>query len=153
MLGSGSAAFNPRPARPPVDETKLSTTWQHRFAFFRAYGSPYSQNGLKALKQLPFGTSTSIRRNFWALFFGPIYFAILGLWKRGISLLGFCLVLNVVLDRLFGDEVLRGLSCGRGHHLRSRRQLLLLHQGHSRPRRVEPASRSLLQPGLAYVGH
>ena len=112
VLGGQTTGFAPRAVPPPIDEAQLSTTWQRRFAFFRAHGSAYSPSGMQALKQMPFGTATSIRMNFWAFFFGPFYFGFLGLWKRCASLLAFCFVLNVVLAYLLGDGILRAIGFG-----------------------------------------
>lgn len=57
--------------------------------------------------------------NFFAFFFGLIYFLILGLWKKGLVLLGVSLgiaILVTIIDGLTGwsfpDGVYNGLSVG-----------------------------------------
>lgn len=64
------------------DRTQLSPKWQFRFAFFDRHGGPRDPAYKEALKTLPFGEKLKVGMNFYALFFGFIYFFILGLGAR-----------------------------------------------------------------------
>ena len=112
VLAGPTSIWTPRVQSEPVNEADLSMAWQRRFAFFRAHGSPLMPPGAAALQKLPFGTAASIRFNIWGFLLGPIYFFVLGLWRRGAALLGINIIGAVVLDRLFGDGILTPLGFG-----------------------------------------
>ena len=106
LNGPPSAAVGPRAAAPTgVAPAQLSKTWQRRFAFYDEHGSPMSGQGAMALRKLPFWTAMSIRSNIWGLIFGPLYWFVLGLWKRGLALGGLALVASYISAWLFGDRV------------------------------------------------
>ncbi|GAS90228.1 uncharacterized protein RMCB_4324 [Mycolicibacterium brisbanense] len=76
----------------------LSPAWQRRFDFFNVYGLPNSSPESKAAyRSLPFGTKFRIGSNFPAFFFGPIYFFVKGMWRKGLTLFGLAMALSVVL--------------------------------------------------------
>lgn len=54
----------------------------------------------EALKTLPFGEKLKVGMNFYALFFGFIYFFILGLWRKALGLIGIGLVVGIVASFL-----------------------------------------------------
>ncbi len=87
-------APTPGPAGAQVPEQ-----WRSRFEFFSRYGHPASTPAAQAaFKQLSFGQRMRLGANGPAFFFGPIYFAIKGPWRKGLSLFGFSFVLAVVIS-------------------------------------------------------
>lgn len=81
--------------------SSLPAVWQSRFGFFEKYGLPSSSPESKvAFRALPFGAKVRIGSNLLAFFFGPIYFAVKGMWRKGLTLLGIELVVSVVLSML-----------------------------------------------------
>ncbi|MDH6195098.1 hypothetical protein M2272_001727 [Mycobacterium frederiksbergense] len=96
---------------PPVS---LSPSWQKRFDFFTAYGLPNSTPEAKAAyKALPFGARFQIASNFLAFFFGPIYFFVKGMWRKGLTLLGIEVAASVILAVLnVPDGMFRGAGIG-----------------------------------------
>lgn len=61
--------------------------WTDRFQFFQQNGEPSSKTFKEALKSLPSMQKMRVNINFYAFFFGFIYFLIKGMWKGAISLL------------------------------------------------------------------
>lgn len=103
----------------PTMLPNLKPKWRERFAFFDTYGSPGSAEYRAGYRALPFGKKLMISSNFIALFFGPIYFFVIGLWKKGLTFLGiwFVLVVGMVAfettsSQVIPDIVLRGISVG-----------------------------------------
>lgn len=84
--------------------------WQDRFAFFDAHGAPNTPTYKAAIKALPSG-KMKINFNWLAWLFGPIYFFVLGMWRRALTCIGLCIVLGIitcVLPDKIGDVVSRG---------------------------------------------
>ncbi|MFR0675480.1 DUF2628 domain-containing protein [Enterobacterales bacterium AW_CKDN230030176-1A_HGKHYDSX7] len=99
------------------DLSQYKPKWQERFAFFDVHGAPNSPEYKAALKQQPFKKKLLINMNFIALFFGPIYLFVLGLWKKNLALLGIIIGAGLVLDILFalaGMETPRPINTGFG---------------------------------------
>ncbi|MGB3483588.1 MAG: DUF2628 domain-containing protein [Mycobacterium sp.] len=83
-------ASAPHPAAVEVSEK-----WRSRFDFFSRYGQPGSSpKATVAFKQLSFGQRIRLGANGPAFVFGPIYFAIKGPWRKGLSLFGISIVLS-----------------------------------------------------------
>lgn len=93
------------------DFSQYSPKWQFRFGFFDRYGGPKSPEYKQAFKALKFGERIKVQSNFYAFFFGFIYFFILGLWRKALSLVGIVVVLSVVLAFL-PDAIGRGVGVG-----------------------------------------
>jgi hypothetical protein len=74
----------------------LSPKWQFRFNFFNQHGAPSSPAFKAAYKELPFGEKIKVNFNFFALFFSWIYFLILGMWRKALTILGLSIVVMVV---------------------------------------------------------
>lgn len=81
----------------------LSKAWQLRFKFYEENGLPkfkptaqYKEN-CKALSR---SQSFTINYNIFALFFGPLYFLCLGMWRKAITLWVFITVVFVILSIL-----------------------------------------------------
>ncbi|MFE3190696.1 DUF2628 domain-containing protein [Nocardia sp. NPDC059240] len=76
---------------------QLSNRWQERFAFYDAYGLPNSSPaGRAAFKALSFGQRFALNSNFLAFLFGPFYFLVKGMWRKGLTLLGVSLAIGAV---------------------------------------------------------
>jgi hypothetical protein len=81
-----------------TSSVSLSPAWQKRFEFFDRYGLPSSTPESKAAyRSLSFGTKMRVGSNFLAFVFGPIYFVVKGMWRKGLTLFGIALALSVVL--------------------------------------------------------
>ncbi|MEE4814439.1 DUF2628 domain-containing protein [Pseudomonas alliivorans] len=95
---------------------KYSAKWQERFDFFDAHGAPKDPGFNIAFKALPgVGKKLLMQMNFIAFFFGPIYLFVLGLWKKGIALLGILTGINIVLSvvpAIFGLELSHAIGTG-----------------------------------------
>ncbi|WP_273818672.1 DUF2628 domain-containing protein [Providencia rettgeri] len=102
-----------------MEQKQYSSKWQKRFDFFDKYGAPNTPEFKAALKAASFGERILINMNIFAFFFGIIYFLILGLWKKGLVMLGITigvgLVLNII-DFMIGgtipNAVYTGVSVG-----------------------------------------
>ncbi len=94
--GSGFAPAAPRPGQVS-SSSGLSASWQKRFAFFDLHGSPFSKEATLASRELKFGERSTIFFNIWAMLFGIVYFVVIGIPKRGITLLAIALGLAMVL--------------------------------------------------------
>ena len=72
--------------------------WRSRFEFYGRYGQPASSpEATAAFKALPFGTRFRLGFNGPAFFFGPIYYAIKGPWRKGLSLFGGVIAFSVIV--------------------------------------------------------
>ncbi|PHM60741.1 hypothetical protein Xsto_03685 [Xenorhabdus stockiae] len=71
-----------------MDISKYSKNWQERFKFFEKNGAPSSKEYQAAFKKAPYITRIKINMNFFAFFFGILYFIVLGMWKKGLTILG-----------------------------------------------------------------
>ncbi|MGF6088835.1 DUF2628 domain-containing protein [Pseudomonas sp. 18173] len=79
----------------------VSPKWQERFAFFDQYGAPKSPDFKAGFKQLPARKRILINLNFIAFFFGPIYFFVLGLWKKNLAIIAIIVALSFALAVVF----------------------------------------------------
>ncbi|HYQ51675.1 MAG TPA: DUF2628 domain-containing protein [Pseudomonas sp.] len=95
--------------------TQLKPKWQERFAFFDQHGGPAAAAYKAAFRALPFGKKLLINFNLIAFFFGPIYWFVLGLWKKNLVMLGIIVavgVLESVYEAATGNVVPRALDNG-----------------------------------------
>jgi len=91
----------------------VSPKWQERFAFFEQHGGPSSPGFKEAFKALPKRKRLLINVNFIALFFGVIYFFVLGLWRKNLSLLAIVFALSMTVEIAFyvtGQDVPRAVN-------------------------------------------
>ncbi|KHN51234.1 DUF2628 domain-containing protein [Pectobacterium fontis] len=79
-------------------EKQYSKKWQTRFAFFDAFGGPSSPAYKAAFKNLTFLKRILIQGNFIAFLFGPIYFFVLGLWRKNLTLLGIVISISFIIS-------------------------------------------------------
>jgi len=72
--------------------------WTERFNFYQKNGSPSSETFKKAYKKID-GLVAKLRMNmnFYAFFFGIIYFLIKGMYKGALTLLAVYALLSVIL--------------------------------------------------------
>jgi hypothetical protein len=81
--------------------------WRERFAFLDANGAPGTPTYKQAFKALPFLQRIKIQSSLLAFFFGPIYFFILGLWRKalvGLAITVAVFIIDVVLYAALGPE-------------------------------------------------
>jgi hypothetical protein len=73
----------------PSPNATLSPIWQERFAFFQRYGSPgsASKETRQALRSMGLWRNIRVSMNFLAYLFGPIYFAVKGMWRQALTFL------------------------------------------------------------------
>ena len=86
---------------------QLPQAWQQRFAFYEAHGLPGSSSQAQAAyKALPFGQKIRITVNFLAFFFGPIYYFVKGMWRKGLVLLAEAVGIGVLVAFNGPDNIL-----------------------------------------------
>lgn len=92
----------------------VSPSWQKRFDFFNAYGLPNSTpESRAAYRALSFMDRLKLSSNILAFLFGPIYFFVKGMWRKGLTLLGIFFAVEVVLVVLdVPDSLVRGIGFG-----------------------------------------
>ncbi len=92
----------------PVMTLDVSPKWRERFAFFEQHGGPKSPGYQEAFKALPKRKRILININIIAMFFGVIYFLVLGLWKKNLTLIAIIVAVTVGVELVFsamGHEV------------------------------------------------
>ena len=77
-----------------ISSLPVSDSWKTKFRLIEKAGGPKQGN----LKALPFGERFMIGFNVIAFLFGPVYYAVKGMWRRGLSLFAVGLVLIVILS-------------------------------------------------------
>jgi len=75
----------------------LSALWQRRFEFYALSGSPFSRSGRDAYGALSAGDRLELGFNWWAFFFGILYYIFLGITKRGVGLAAISLIFWLIL--------------------------------------------------------
>jgi Protein of unknown function (DUF2628) len=93
----------------PAGFANVPPVWRTRFDFFDTYGLPSSSPAAQqAFRALPFGRKFRINSNVLAFLFGPIYFFVKGMWRKGLTLLGAALALAFVMFAIDApDTVIR----------------------------------------------
>lgn len=77
------------------DRSELASIWRWRFGFYDRFGHPGSTpESEAAYKALPYGARLMLGCNLLAFFFGPIYYFVKGMWRKGLTIVA--LVLAVV---------------------------------------------------------
>ncbi|AMW20946.1 DUF2628 domain-containing protein [Mycobacteroides chelonae] len=98
------------------DPAESVSIWQWRFDFYDQYGrlgsTPESDAAYKAL---PFGARVMLGCNILAFFFGPIYFFVKGMWRKGFTVLLITLAIGTVLFAVDASEAMyQAASAGLG---------------------------------------
>jgi len=78
-------------------DTALKPKWRERFEFFETRGTLSTPERRAAFKALPFRKRSLINTNWLGFFFGPIYFLILGMWRRALTLIGIAFLIVVIV--------------------------------------------------------
>jgi len=98
-----------------VRSSNLKPKWQERFAFFDQHGGPRTETFKAAFRALPFRKKLLINCNVIAFFFGPIYWFVLGMWKKNLVMLGIIMsigLLEGVYEAATGNMVPRAVDQG-----------------------------------------
>ncbi|QPN46972.1 membrane protein [Pseudomonas putida] len=98
-----------------ADYANLKPKWQERFAFFDQHGGPREASYKAAFRALPFRKKLLINNNFLGFFFGPIYWFVLGMWKKNLVMLAIIMgigLLEGVYEAATGNAVPRALDQG-----------------------------------------
>src|SRR5471032_3260321 len=72
----------------------LGSKWVHNFALMEQAGGVR----LPRLGTLPFGDRVRVLFNIWALLFGPVYYAVKGMWRKGLALFFAIMAVLVVVE-------------------------------------------------------
>lgn len=80
-----------------MSEKQLSPKWQTRFEHFTSLETMSKEERNVAYRKAP----SVIKFNFFAFFFGFIYFLILGLWRKGLTLLGLNILISLLAFVIF----------------------------------------------------
>ncbi|BES83768.1 membrane protein [Pectobacterium araliae] len=75
---------------------QYSKKWQTRFSFYNEFGGPKSPAFKDGFKNATFGTKMLLNFNFIAFFFSIIYFFVLGLWRKNLTLFGISVAVGAV---------------------------------------------------------
>ncbi|MCV7068222.1 DUF2628 domain-containing protein [Mycolicibacterium farcinogenes] len=96
----------------PVDN--LSDSWRWKFGFFDTYGLPSASPEAKAAyRNLSFMAKLRLTSNILAFLFGPLYFFVKGMWRKGLTLLGLtAVVVTVLVVAGASDLVSRAVGMG-----------------------------------------
>jgi hypothetical protein len=96
------------------DPNKLSPSWKAKFLLIEKAGGPKMAD----FKALTFGECMKINFNWWAFVFGPFYYFVMGMEKKGFALFGVCLAVCLfagVFLHFFGlGKVVGSLAYGVG---------------------------------------
>jgi len=98
----------------PAPAPQLAPVWQRRFSFYSHYGHPNgTPQARAAYKALSFWERVRLSNNFLAFFFGPFYFMVKGMWRKGLVLLVAGLTVGTLLATLgASDSLMRAVSFG-----------------------------------------
>lgn len=66
---------------------QFDAVWTERFSFYQENGAPSAPQFKQAIKGLQGISKLRVNFNFYAFFFGFIYFLIKGMWKGALSIL------------------------------------------------------------------
>lgn len=96
----------------PVDN--LSDSWRWKFDFFHTYGLPSASAEAKAAyRNLSLMAKLRLTSNILAFLFGPLYFFVKGMWRKGLTLLGLTITVMTVLVVVgVSDMVVRAAGTG-----------------------------------------
>jgi hypothetical protein len=100
------AASVQRPERDAIDQLDVSPTWKRRFRLIERAGGV----AMKDFRDLAFGERMAVSVNLLAFLFGPIYYAIKGLWRPAVSYLVLVVALALLLDVLGLDRLARAVG-------------------------------------------
>ncbi|TEA02515.1 hypothetical protein CCUG60884_03652 [Mycobacteroides salmoniphilum] len=94
------------------DRSDLSAYWRLKFDFYDRYGTRFTPEAVAGARARPFAVRMRSAINLPALFFGPIYFILKGMWRKAITLMLFSLAVGLVLYLAFPALGFSGLGNG-----------------------------------------
>lgn len=94
------------PPRDNIARLDVSDAWKRKFRLIEKAGGP----DLLDFRELPFGDRVSININFVALFFGPVYYLVKGLWRQVVVYTLVALVLILILDAIGLGTITRAVG-------------------------------------------
>ena len=71
-----------------ISDLPVSNNWKSKFHLLEKAGGPK----MPELKALAFGERMKITLNFLAFLFGPIYYIVKGMWRKGLALFAACVL-------------------------------------------------------------
>jgi hypothetical protein len=77
-----------------IERLPVSPAWKDRFVLIAKAGGPK----LPKFKDLAFGERMKINFNVLAFLFGPVYYAVKGMWRKGLALFVACVVVFTALS-------------------------------------------------------
>lgn len=80
-----------------IGGVEIKPKWRERFEFFDAHGSPATREYQAAFRHLSLGRRALLGFNILAFIFGPIYYVVLGMWRKALTLLAIGLGVGAVL--------------------------------------------------------
>jgi hypothetical protein len=96
------------------DDETLTDNWKKRFDFFKETGGLKGKAYTEKMKSTKFMGRIFYLFNFYAFFFGPIYFCMLGLWKKALTLIVLALIVVFILELFFGIFASNNTGFGAG---------------------------------------
>ena len=79
-----------------ISSLPISESWKAKFHLFEKAGGVK----LPKFRDLSFSERMKVNFNVIAFFLGPIYYAVKGMWKKGITFFAVCVVAIVILSIL-----------------------------------------------------
>jgi hypothetical protein len=103
-----SQNFNGQPGGiSAIAGLNVSEAWKARFSLIEKAGGVK----LKKFKELKLGERLKVRFNLYALLFGPIYYIVKGMWKKGLTMFVLLAVAVIMLAVLgVGSRSLDGVG-------------------------------------------
>jgi hypothetical protein len=98
------------PPRDNIARLDVSDSWKRKFRLIEKAGGP----DLPDFRALPFGDRFSVNFNFLAVFFGPIYYIVKGLWRQAVVYFIVACVLILILDAMGLGKITRAVGSGLG---------------------------------------
>lgn len=87
------------------DRAGLASIWQWRFGFYDQYGHPRSSpESETAYRALPYGARLMLGGNLLAVFFGPIYYFVKGMWRKGLTIVALTVAVIAVRYAVGGSD-------------------------------------------------
>lgn len=94
---SNSNIYDTQKARPTdISSLPISESWKAKFHLLEKAGGVK----LPKFRELSFSERMKVNFNVIAFFLGPIYYAVKGMWKKGITYFAICVVVITILSIL-----------------------------------------------------
>ncbi|MCL2649097.1 MAG: DUF2628 domain-containing protein [Phycisphaerales bacterium] len=94
----GVPAMNSQHQESDRYASSLKPKWRARFDFYDAFGAPNSAEARAAIRMIQGRRKRArIEINWFGFLFGPVYFLVLGMWRRALTLGGMIVVAGLFL--------------------------------------------------------